>query len=87
MIDYEGTFDGDVTVPIAGLAALDVDVDSKALGLTVFWRPDFEIGENWSYAVSMTVPYVDLTVEADVRIPNDPMERTVRRSDNDSRPR
>ena len=29
----------------------------------------------------MTVPVVDLTVEADVAIPNDPMGRTVRRSD------
>ncbi|MEH6581898.1 MAG: transporter [Halioglobus sp.] len=84
VIDYEGSFDGDVPVPIAGLAALDVDVDSSAVGLTAFWRPSFEMGENWSYAVSMTVPYVDLTVEADVAVPIDPMGRTVRRSDSAS---
>jgi hypothetical protein len=84
IIDYDGSFDGDVPVPIAGLAALDVDVESAAVGLTGFWRPNFEIGENWSYAVSMTIPYVDLTVEADVAAPFDPQGRTVRRSDNAS---
>jgi hypothetical protein len=84
VIGYEGRYDGDVPVPIAGLAALDVDVESFAVGLTGFWRPSFEIGENWSYAVSMTVPYVDLTVEADVAISQDPAGRTVRRSDSSS---
>ena len=65
-LNYDGSFDGDVPVPIAGLAALDVEVESSAVGITGFWRPPVEIGEHWSYAVSMTVPFVDLTVEAEV---------------------
>ena len=84
VLSYDGSVDADVPIPIAGLAALDVDVESKALGFTVFWRPPFEIGGNWSYAASMTVPFVDLAVGADVAIPNDPSGRTVRRSDTDS---
>ena len=81
LLNYDGSYDGDVPVPIAGLAALDVDVESSAIGLTGFWRPPIEIGEHWSYAVSMTIPFVDLTVEADVGLPDDPMGRRARRSD------
>lgn len=84
VLDYDGNFDGDVPVPIAGLAALNVDVKSQAVGLTGFWRPAFEIGENWSYAVSMTIPFVELTVGADVASPADPQGRTIRRSDTDT---
>jgi hypothetical protein len=84
VLGYNGSVGGDVTVPVAGLAALNLDVESTAVGLTGFWRPDFEISENWGFAVSMTVPFVDLTVEADVALPNDPKGRTVRRSDTDS---
>ncbi len=81
IISYDGSFDGGLSVPIAGQAAVGVDVQSKAVGATVFWRPPFEIGENWSYGMSVTVPWVDLTVKADVAIPQDPLGRTVRRSD------
>ena len=41
ILGYDGSFDGNVPVPIAGLTALNVDVESKALGFTVFWRPSF----------------------------------------------
>jgi hypothetical protein len=81
VLDYTGEFDNDIKVPIAGLAALDVEVDSFAVALTALWRPPIEIGENWSYAAAITVPYIDLEVEADVAIPLDPMQRTVRRRD------
>ncbi len=84
ILDYDGSFDGDVPVPIAGLAALNVDVKSQAIGLTGFWRPSLEIGENWSYAVSMTIPFVELTVDADVASPSFPQGPTVRRSDTDT---
>jgi hypothetical protein len=84
VLGYEGEFDSDVKVPIAGLAALDVEVDSLAVGFTGLWRPPIELGERWSYAAAVTVPFVDLEVEADVGVPIDPLERTVRRKDSDS---
>lgn len=84
VLEYSGEFDNDVTVPIAGLAALDVEVDSFAIALTGLWRPPVDLGENWSYAAAITVPYIDLEVEADAAVPIDPMQRTVRRQDSAS---
>lgn len=81
VLDYDGDFDSDVRVPIAGLAALGVKVESTAVALTTLWRPPVEIGDNWSYAAAITVPYIDLKVSADVAAPVDPMGRTVRRED------
>lgn len=84
VLNYDGEFDSDVRVPIAGLAALDVEVESSAVGLTGLWRPPIEFGERWSYAAAVTVPFMDLEVNADVAIPQDPQGRAVRRSDSDS---
>ena len=84
VLEYAGDFDDDVRVPIAGLAALDVEVDSVAVGLTGLWRPPIALGESWSYAAAVTVPFVEIDVEADVGLPADPQGRTVRRSDTDS---
>ncbi|GAB5449816.1 MAG: transporter [Halioglobus sp.] len=84
VLNYEGDFDSDVTVPIAGLAALDVAIDSFAIGITGLWRPPVDLGERWSYAAAVTVPFVDLQVAADIGVPSDPQNRSVRRSDSDS---
>lgn len=84
VLTYDGEFDSDIAVPIAGLAALDVEVKSKAVGLTGLWRPPVDLGERWSYAAAVTVPFIDLEVEADVGSPNDPLGRTIRRSDSAS---
>lgn len=63
IIDYSGSFGADREVPIGGLTALDVDVDLKAYGLTLFWRPSWGgISEKWSFGMSTTIPYIDLTV-------------------------
>lgn len=80
-LHYDGDFESDLVVPIANLAALDVKVKSTAVGLTALWRPPFELGDNWSYATAITVPFVDTRVEADAQSPNDPLNRTVRSSD------
>lgn len=74
LLDYSGNFDSDVAAPIAGLTALDVEVDSVALGFTGLWRPPVDLGERWSYAAAITVPFVDIEVEADVAVANDPLE-------------
>ncbi len=81
VLNYDGNVDSNLVVPIAGLAALDVKVDSTAIGLTALWRPPIELGGNWSYAAAVTIPLVDTRVEADVASPNDPLNRIVRRSE------
>ncbi|MEH6592382.1 MAG: transporter [Halioglobus sp.] len=81
VLNYAGEFDDGVKVPVAGIAALDVEVESSAVALTGLWRPPISLSENWSYAAAITVPYIDLTVEADVGLPVDPLGRTARRSD------
>jgi len=84
LLAYDGEFDSDIKVPVAGLTALDVQVESAAVGFTGLWRPPVEIGERWSYAAAITVPFIDLEVEADVAVPADPLGRTVRRRDSAS---
>jgi hypothetical protein len=75
---YGGDLDGSRGVPIAGQTALDVDVESEALGLTLFWAPGWgQLSERWTYALNATVPFMRVEVEADVEVAG----RTVRRSD------
>lgn len=66
VLTYKGEFDKDVNVPIAGLTAAEVDIESQAIGLTVLWRPAMELGDQWSYSMSATVPFVSLDVTASV---------------------
>lgn len=73
LLNYSGEFDKDVTVPIAGLAATEVDVKTQAVGLTTLWRPDFKIAEDWSYAMSATITWVSLDVTAKVSSINAPL--------------
>ncbi len=65
-------------LPIAGLITGGADIDSVANGLTMLWRPSWgEINDCWSYAMSATVPFVDLDISANVITSSG----TVRRSD------
>lgn len=81
VIDYSGSFGADRKVPIGGLTVLDVDVDLKAYGLTFFWRPSWGgISDKWSYGMSTTIPFVDLTVTGSLQAD----DHTVRRADTDS---
>ena len=63
-IYYDGDIDVDRSIPIAGMSVLEADAKSSALGLTVLWAPDWNIGENWTYAMSATIPWVSIEVEA-----------------------
>lgn len=84
LLNYSAGVDAKRALPIAGLTAFDVDVDSNVVGLTAFWRPEWgTINEQWSYAMSATVPFVDITVKADVVNPLAP-GGTIRRSDSAS---
>ncbi len=64
-------YDGDVSVgreiPVAGLIAGNVDARSTAIGLTLLWSPDWNLGEKWQYSMAATIPWVDIEVSADVR--------------------
>ena len=84
VIDYDGKVDLDREIPYAGLIAANADAESTVIGLTFFWAPDWDIGlgNNWSYGMSATIPYVDITVEADARSPGSDV--SVRRRDSDS---
>lgn len=67
VVHYDGEIGLNRAIPIAGLAAGNAEAQSTALGFTVFWRPEWGgIGERWSYAMSATVPLVDIEVSADV---------------------
>lgn len=67
VINYSGDFKKkNITIPIAGLAATEVNVESQAIGLTMLWRPPLDIGKRWSYAMSATIPYVFINVQATV---------------------
>ncbi|MFK5922653.1 MAG: transporter [Verrucomicrobiota bacterium] len=64
---YDGTIDARRAIPIAGQAAFGVKASSWANGLTLFWRPgSFEIGDNLSFAMSTTIPWVSMDVSANV---------------------
>ncbi|MGF1901630.1 SphA family protein [Aliivibrio sifiae] len=64
ILTYEGDYER--SIPISGLKAADIKVKSQVLGLTMVYRPDFEIGDNWSYAFGGTIPFVDIEVSASV---------------------
>ncbi len=64
-IFYDGEIDANRSIPIAGMSALNANAKSNAYGLTVLWAPDWNMGEKWTYAMSATIPWVSIEVEAD----------------------
>lgn len=65
LINYEGSAGVTRSFPVGGETVAGLDVSTWAQGLTLFWRPSFEIGGNWSYAASTTIPYVSLDITAE----------------------
>ena len=56
---WDASVDANRNLPIAGLLTAGADITSYANGLTMLWRPPLgELNDSWSYAMSMTVPYV-----------------------------
>lgn len=64
VIYYQGSAAANKPIPIAGQTALGAEAASWGSGLTVLWRPPLEIGERWSYAMSATLPYLFMDVDA-----------------------
>jgi hypothetical protein len=66
LISYRGTVGKSQPLPIAGVTTAGAAVRTTALGLTAFWRPRVEIGEGWSYGMSVTLPLVSTELTAEV---------------------
>ena len=67
MLNYTGDIAVDKGIPMAGVVGEGADASSWAHGLTMLWRPSWgQLGGNWSYAMSATIPYVFMDVEANV---------------------
>lgn len=81
---YSGNTSAEHTIPIAGLSTLNVDDRSDAFGLTLLWAPDWDMGSNWQYAMSTSIPWVTMEVEADVSASPSGNSVTVRRKDDES---
>ena len=66
VVNYNGSISAKKPIPIGGRTTLGADATSWAYGLSLLWRPPLEIGKDWSYAMSATIPYVVMDVSADV---------------------
>ena len=67
LLYYEGDVSLSRPLPFAGLTTGGANVESWAYGLTLLWRPPVEFGDKISYALSATIPYVDINVTAEVQ--------------------
>jgi hypothetical protein len=65
MIHYNGSVGATKPIPIGGQTTFGADASSWGLGLTILWRPPFDLGERWSYAMSATIPYLFMDVNVD----------------------
>ncbi|WP_057831822.1 SphA family protein [Colwellia sp. TT2012] len=84
VLEYNGSYQKSIL--FAGLDAANIDVSSKAVALTLLYRPDIDLtslgfGENWSYAFSTTIPFLDMQVSADVSTGDD---ASFRKTDRDN---
>ena len=66
------------------MTALDVQAESDGYGLTLLWAPDWDMGSQWRYAMSATIPWVTMTVEANVAASPGGSNLTVKRKDRES---
>jgi hypothetical protein len=63
---YDGSAGVGREIPIGGLTTVGATAKTWGAGFTVLWRPPFELGGAWSYAMSSTIPLVNLDVNANV---------------------
>lgn len=63
-IHYSGR--ADVTVALGGEHVVDMDATSNAYGVTVLWAPEWDLGEKWQFAISGTLPLVNMSVSGSV---------------------
>ena len=56
-------------IPIGGTTALGLVATSWGEGLTLVWRPSVDMGKHWSYAMSATIPFMQMSVSASAVVP------------------
>jgi len=66
VIYYKGSVEANEPLPIAGVSTLGAKAASWGYGLTALWRPALDLGKRWSYAMSATIPYLLMDVDAAV---------------------
>lgn len=65
-LHYDGSTDINKQLPIGGMTTLGAKATSDAYGITALWAPDWKINDQWSYAMSATIPWVEMDVEANI---------------------
>lgn len=81
VVNYNGNINASKPLPIGGRITLGADATSWGYGLTLLWRPPVEIGKDWSYAMSATIPYISMDVSANVEATAGSVSSAVSRSD------
>jgi hypothetical protein len=66
IVTYDGTVAINRSIPIAGQAVANASAESVAVALTLLWAPEWDLGDKWSYAMTATIPWVDIKVSGDV---------------------
>jgi hypothetical protein len=67
MIYYNGSVSAQQPLPISGLDTAGANANSWALGVSLLWRPSWgDLGNDLSYAMSVTIPLVSMDVSADI---------------------
>jgi hypothetical protein len=80
-VGYDGSTSINKEFPVGGQIAANLNAESTAFAATFLWAPEWDIGDKWSYAMTATIPWVDITVSGDV---SDTLGGpTIRRSDNE----
>jgi len=80
VLNYNGNVNASKPIPLGGKTTLGADATSWGYGLTLLWRPPLEIGKDWSYAMSATIPYIMMDVSADVEATAGSVSSAVSRS-------
>ena len=68
-IYYSGAAGANKAIPIGGTTALGLVATSWGEGLTLVWRPSIDMGKHWSYAMSATIPFLQMSVSASAVVP------------------
>ena len=68
-IYYSGSAGANRPIPIGGTTALGLEATSWGEGLTLVWRPSIDMGKHWSYAMSTTIPFMQISVSASAVVP------------------
>lgn len=66
---YSGSISATKPLPIVGVTVLGLHATSWGEGITLLWRPPIDTGKRWSYAMSATIPFLQMSVDAKAIVP------------------